>query len=323
MLLAVVVGIAFFAIVVVLIIYGVRRSTRMSPELSKEWEAKLKAIKQPTTTIPKESRTREEDVATPQPPARKGDQIREVTPQTTFHVAPPDYKTELQHPQQEIATLNENESSSRNEIAALRTEISTLRERLQNSQDEVQELRTSIQQNIKKQVETENRNVEAETSMHNEITNLRTEISSLQERLVNSLKEIQELKASTEQNVKPLQANQKQAAILEANLRKEIDGLRNEISTLQERIETGREEIGKLRTTIDQGLRPRTVSQPAHIQAEHIQEVEPEEPEEQPRRGRWGFSLFGRNAPIGTCPNCKRTIRPKDRFCDHCGQVLR
>lgn len=256
----VVIGVVFFAIIVVLIVYGVRRSTRMSDELSKEWEEKVRAIKQ-TTPVPKEPQTKEKQP----PPPPKDDQVRDLASQSTLQAELRDYKTELQRCLQEIATLRDNETSMRSEIVSLRTEISTLQERVLNSREEIQELSTSIEQTVKPQITTLTRDVQVET-----------------------------------------------------NMRKEIEGVRTEISTLQERLVNSREEIEKLRTSIEESAKPQITTQTRYIQPQTTQEPEPAA--RQPKRGGWSTRIFGGNPPSRACPNCKRTLRAQDRYCDHCGQ---
>jgi len=140
------IGIVFFAIVVVLIIYGVRRSTRMSDELSSEWETKLREIK-PTATIQKEQQLK----AKQQPSPPRDERVRDLTSYNMLQTELRENRTQLQHYVQEIATLQQNEATMRKEIEGLRTEISTLQQRLLTSLDEIQRLRTSIDQSVKMQ----------------------------------------------------------------------------------------------------------------------------------------------------------------------------
>lgn len=236
----------------------------MSDELSKEWEEKVRAIKQ-TTPVPKEPQMKEKEKQPPPPP--KDDQVRDLASQSTLQAELRDYKTELQRCLQEIATLRDNETSMRSEIVSLRTEITTLQERVLNSREEIQELSTSIEQTVKPQITTLTRDVQVET-----------------------------------------------------NMRKEIEGVRTEISTLQERLLNSQEEIEKLRTSIVESVKPQITTQTRYIQPQPAQEARPAA--RQPKRGGWSSRIFGSNPPTRACPNCKRTLRAQDLYCDHCGQQV-
>lgn len=193
---------------VVLIVYGVRRSTRMSDELSKEWEEKLRTIKPSTTTTAKEPQLKEKEKLQPSPP--RDEKVRDLASYSAFQAELRNYKTELQRYEQEMAKLRDNEASKRKEIESLRNEIHTLQERLGNSRDEIQELRTSIEKSMKEQIATLTQDVQAETSMRKEIESLKTEIGTLQERLQTSRDEIQKLRTSIDESAKPQIVSQPQ-----------------------------------------------------------------------------------------------------------------
>lgn len=141
-------GLIFFAVVVILVIYAVRRSTSMSDELSTQWEEKLRTIK-PTTTPQSEQTLRDKQSFLP-----VDQRPRESVSYTLLQAELRESKTRMQNCFQEIVTLKQNEATTRREIQNLKTELATLQERIRTSRDELKELRTSIDESTKPKKET-------------------------------------------------------------------------------------------------------------------------------------------------------------------------
>jgi hypothetical protein len=106
----------------------------------------------------------------------------------------------------------------------------------------------------------------------------------------------------------------------EAAMKKEIDGLRTEISALKESLLSSPEEIREPRGSISQTTEPRIASRMWDIQPHVVRESR--SAVEHPRRGGWTLRIFGSNPPSRACPNCKRRLGPKDRYCDSCGRSV-
>lgn len=145
-------GIIFFAVVVILVLYAVRRSTSMSEELSTQWEEKLRTIK-PTATP-----------QTNQPPRDRQPSLLEQRPRdsasyTMLQAELRESKTRIQNCLQEIVTIKQNEMTVRREIQNLKTEVTSLQERLRTSRDELKELRTSIDESAKPDKEAPSRDL--------------------------------------------------------------------------------------------------------------------------------------------------------------------
>ena len=137
------IGLIFFAVVVILVIYAVRRSTSMSDELSTQWEEKLRTIK-PTTTPQSDQPPRDK-----QPFLPLDQRPRDSASFTLLQADLRESKTRMQNCLQEIVTLKQNETATRREIQNLKTEVATLQERIRTSRDELKELRTSIDESTK------------------------------------------------------------------------------------------------------------------------------------------------------------------------------
>ncbi len=130
------IGLVFFAIVIILILYGIRRSTTITDELAKDRELKLRPIR-PAANL---------QVREKQQPSPPRDEVRDLESSSTLHAELRDNKTKPQHSLLEIATLRENETAMQKEIDGLKTEISALKESLLSGAEDIREPRRLITQ---------------------------------------------------------------------------------------------------------------------------------------------------------------------------------
>jgi len=147
-------GIIFFAVVVILVLYAVRRSTTMSEDLSTQWEEKLKTIR-PAPTLQKDEPLKDKQTY-PLADQRERDSISSYT---LLQGELRENKTRLQNCLQEIVTLKQNETTVQRDIQNLRTEVGALQERLRTSQGEIKGLRASIDEGAKPQKEPPARDI--------------------------------------------------------------------------------------------------------------------------------------------------------------------
>jgi predicted RNase H-like nuclease (RuvC/YqgF family) len=106
----------------------------------------------------------------------------------------------------------------------------------------------------------------------------------------------------------------------ETAMRKEIQALRTQISTLQDRLSSSREEIQKLETSIQRSVEPQLESQGRDTAIEEAGTVKEEV---QHAEGRtWTSRVFGDNLYRKLCSNCGRQLKPEDRYCDSCGRPV-
>jgi FtsZ-binding cell division protein ZapB len=138
-------GIVFFAVVVILVLYALRRTTRMSDELSTQWEEKLRTIKPTTTT----QTAQFQGVKQPSPLSEQ--RSHDSVSYTLLQLELRETKTRIQNCLQEILTLKQSEATMRREVQSLKAEVATLQERLRTSRDELRDLRTSIDVSAKPQ----------------------------------------------------------------------------------------------------------------------------------------------------------------------------
>jgi len=173
------VGVGFAALIIGIIVFGLRRTAALSDEYSKEAKAKFDAIKPGGAHLEEKVAQKRQnpfmDSTRYKIPPPAGTAQREETPrpkpQTQFtENRPPDssasaLRAELQDTrnrlQQHVREALKEREATRNEMEAVRAEVRTLREKLLASSLEIQKLRGSLeQQNL--QLQSEKREREAQ-----------------------------------------------------------------------------------------------------------------------------------------------------------------
>jgi DNA repair exonuclease SbcCD ATPase subunit len=131
------------------------------------------------------------------------------------------------------------------------------------------------------------------------------------------LVEYSALQAELRESIGRLQRNLQEIETLKENetkLRNEILGLRTQISSLQERLLASQEEVRRLKTHIE--------SSAARVAEAQVREAAIQPPAERGVPEPHPSSEARVSRPRRTCPTCGGHVRPKDLYCDSCGQLL-
>jgi len=172
-----------------------------------------------------------------------------------------------------------------------------------------------------------------------DIEKLRTEVSSLRERLGIDAQEIQKLKASiAEQGIK-LHSQRRdiedQRTLIE-KAREEAEGgkLRAEVNALQERLLTTDQELQKLKTNLDEeNLKRQHVLDSVDAEAQRAPAVQSapvvkaaKGPEIAPPKPFASETIYPQtqealDSTSRRCLNCGFLLQPQDNYCMHCGHA--
>lgn len=175
------------------------------------------------------------------------------------------------------------------------------------------------------------RHMEKQRQSLADIEKLRTEVSSLQERLGVDAQEIQKLKESlAEQGIKLHSQTRNiddQRALIEKGLEEAGFGkLRAEVNTLQERMLTTDQEPQKQKTYLDeQNLKRQHVLDSKAQRARAVEVADGAEIAPPMRLASDAIFLqtqVARGSTSNTCLSCGFAIKPKDNYCMHCGQSI-
>jgi chromosome segregation ATPase len=163
-----------------------------------------------------------------------------------------------------------------------------------------------------------------------DIEKLRTEVSSLQERLGVDALEIQNLKASLAEQDTKLHSQEREIDDQRALIEKTRDEagvgkLRAEINILQERLLTTDEELQKLKANLDEEnlKRQHVLDSEAQrapvVKAAREQEIAP--PMKLASETTYPQAQVALGSTSRRCLSCGFPLEPQDNYCMHCGQA--
>jgi len=270
-------------IIIGLVLTMSRRASAMSDELSKQSKAKFEAIT-PTSALALRNRSQVTEVREKAQPLARTDHIRETDGYFTLRKEVLETKFHLEQFIRENTPYLEKQRQALADTEKLRTEVSSLRERLGVDAQEIQKLKASL----------------AEQGI----------------RLHSQRRDIEEQRAVMEKSWE------------EAGVGK----IRSEVNTLQERLLTTDQELQKLRTILDeQNIKSRHFVDLEAQRAPAVREApvvdRTRAPEITPPRELAGEKSYpqtrvARGSTSKRCASCGFPLTPKDNYCNHCGQSI-
>ena len=194
-------------VVIGLILTISRRASAMSDELAKQSKAKFEAIAPTSVSASRYNSQVTEVKEKTQPLPARTDNLRETSGYLALRKEVFETKFKLEQFIRENRLI-EKQLGTRPEIEKLITEVSSLRERLSVDAQEIEKLKASLaDQDIK--LHSQRQDIEDQRAMlgkvweQPEVGKLKAELNSLQERLLTTSQELQNLKTKLdEQNLK-------------------------------------------------------------------------------------------------------------------------